>query len=374
MADPIGHDLRVSLKKFLFPILAILLGTPVPTVAVANLSDGSFAAANAAFTVTTNNVANQLDLTANVTIAESDRGKAGNIYIGALVGQQWYFLSGGNWVPWQAGAIPIYRQGALADAAVALSGGSDLSGLIGTQIYAGYGTDEFDMLAKNNYSAVYTIPPANQNALSFSVGNSNLPGAEKGKTYSYSFCIPVPSSTTALCPESGNPAVNPVGGAGGPYHFQLDSGYGFPPTGISLNLNGLLTGTPAATGTNNFRVCAVDLGGNQACQSVTLTVSEAASGGDGGGGNPQPVGTAWTLSVEVSGDGRIWSSDGAINCPTRCTATYDDATPSPILTASSGYVSWGGSASTCLSGYGNSCQPGIVGTAGQTYTVTATFR
>lgn len=364
MADSFRHDLRVYLKKFLTLILAVFLVGPALSQTGGNLSDGRFAAANAAFTATTNNVANQLELTANIAIAESDRGKAGNIYIGALVGQQWYFLSGGNWVAWQAGAIPVYRQGALADAAVVLSGGSDLSGLIGTQIYAGYGTDEFDMLAKNNYSAVYTIPPANQNALSFTVGNSVLPGAEKGKTYSYSFCIPVPSSTTALCPESGNPAVNPVGGAGGPYHFQLDSGYGFPPSGISLNLNGLLTGTPSATGSSNFRVCAVDLGGNDACQSVTLTVSE----------NQQPTATTWTLAVEVSGDGRIWSSDGAINCPTRCTATYDDATPSPILTASSGYVSWGGSANTCLSGYGNSCQPGIVGTAGQTYTVTATFR
>lgn len=39
-----------------------------------------------------------------------------------------------------------------------------------------------------------------------------------------------------------------------------------------MNTNGLLASTPTAAGTSTFQVCAVDEGGRQACQTVSLTV------------------------------------------------------------------------------------------------------
>jgi len=85
-----------------------------------------------------------------------------------------------------------------------------------------------------------------------------LPPATVGIPYSYSFA-------TATNPAGGNP----------PYTFVLGSGVGFPPFGLILDLNGLLSGTPTAAGTRTFEVCVNDLGGNQACQMTSLTVEAA---------------------------------------------------------------------------------------------------
>lgn len=85
---------------------------------------------------------------------------------------------------------------------------------------------------------------------------------------SCSFCQPSLKSTSDLCDSS---ATNPTGGQP-PYHFQLDSGSGFPPMGMSLNLNGILAGTPTQRGKYNFKVCAVDLSGNQACKPIEIQV------------------------------------------------------------------------------------------------------
>lgn len=83
-----------------------------------------------------------------------------------------------------------------------------------------------------------------------------LPPATVGIPYSYSFA-------TATNPTGGNP----------PYTFVLGSGVGFPPFGLILDLNGLLSGTPTAAGTRTFEVCVKDLGGNQACGNTSLTVN-----------------------------------------------------------------------------------------------------
>lgn len=79
-----------------------------------------------------------------------------------------------------------------------------------------------------------------------------------GVPFFYSFCKPdLPNTDTALCDSS---ATNPTGGQP-PYHFQLGSGVGFPPLGLSLRLNGILRGTPSVAGTSTFVVQAVDLAG-----------------------------------------------------------------------------------------------------------------
>ncbi len=62
------------------------------------------------------------------------------------------------------------------------------------------------------------------------------------------------------------------GGDGGPYHFQLTAGGGFPPIGIIMDINGRLSGTPKTPGTYRFTVSLVDLGGDHVEQVAELNV------------------------------------------------------------------------------------------------------
>lgn len=89
-----------------------------------------------------------------------------------------------------------------------------------------------------------------------------------GQPFSHSFCRPNLTGNAELCAGT---STNPTGGQA-PYHFQLGSGVGFPPVGLSLGLNGILSGTPSAAGVSTFSVCAVDLAGLSACRTVTMTV------------------------------------------------------------------------------------------------------
>lgn len=68
-----------------------------------------------------------------------------------------------------------------------------------------------------------------------------------------------------------------VSGGSSPYSYRLDSlAYGAPPSLMTLDLlTGNLEGTPSLAGTYNFQICARDIGGNQDCQPVTVTVSQA---------------------------------------------------------------------------------------------------
>ncbi len=92
--------------------------------------------------------------------------------------------------------------------------------------------------------------------------------ATVGQPFTHSFCRPNLTGNAALC---GGTATNPTGGQP-PYHFQLGSGVGFPPVGLSLGLNGILSGTPSTAGTSTFSVCAVDVAAKSACRTVTMTV------------------------------------------------------------------------------------------------------
>lgn len=97
-----------------------------------------------------------------------------------------------------------------------------------------------------------------------------------GETYEHSFCQPELALTSDLC-GAFEETSNPTGGQP-PYHFTLGTLGGFPPFGILLNLNGLLTGTPTIEGTRVFTVCAVDLVGQESCQQTSLEVKPAAGG------------------------------------------------------------------------------------------------
>ncbi|NQV08303.1 hypothetical protein HQ529_00455 [Candidatus Woesearchaeota archaeon] len=63
----------------------------------------------------------------------------------------------------------------------------------------------------------------------------------------------------------------PVGGKS-PYRFQLATGVGFPPFGLSVKPDGTLSGTPTTEEKRNFDVCVVDNSGHQKCKSTELEV------------------------------------------------------------------------------------------------------
>ena len=97
-----------------------------------------------------------------------------------------------------------------------------------------------------------------------------LPDGKVGTYYEYSFCSPAPGGKNDLCGGI-NPTANPSGGKG-PYTFYLGSGAGFQPFGLSLSLNGILSGTPTAAGIRSFQICAKDIGGDFACQPVSVNI------------------------------------------------------------------------------------------------------
>ena len=117
----------------------------------------------------------------------------------------------------------------------------------------------------------FRSPPTGPGPLAFDAP-AMLEPARVGVPYPpYSFCTPTPTPS-GLCGTF--PATtNPTGG-NPPYHFQLGSGVGFPPFGISLSLNGILSGTASIQGSRTFSVCAVDLSANSICRNVTLNVTD----------------------------------------------------------------------------------------------------
>jgi hypothetical protein len=126
------------------------------------------------------------------------------------------------------------------------------------------------MMTKN-LTATATFAPK-KTALEFDAA-TKLDDAPLGAEYAYSFCQPAITKKDP-CDAS---ATNPKGGSP-PYHFELETAGGFPPFGLTLNQNGMLTGKPTAAGERTFSVCAVDLTGEKACRGVSLTVTDPITG------------------------------------------------------------------------------------------------
>ena len=167
-----------------------------------------------------------------------------------------------------------------------------------------------------------TEPPPSE--LTFTIPE-NLPSVVVGETYQHSFCQPELALTSDLC-GAFEETTNPTGGQP-PYHFTLGTLGGFPPFGILLNLNGLLTGTPTIEGTKFFTVCAIDLVGQESCQQTSLEVKPAAGGSLSGTwqgpysfvvdlqGGCQPGFTlthSGTLTMVLSQSGTSFSGSGTV--------------------------------------------------------------
>jgi hypothetical protein len=177
---------------------------------------------------------------------------------------------------------------------------------------------------------------ATSNQLIF-LAAEELPIAYVNKPYTYSFCKPDLSVTSDLC-GAFEDTTDPIGGEGH-YTFQLDTMGGFPPFGITLNLNGMLTGTPTAAGEREFTVCAIDQTKVQVCRKKSLLVEEQ----------------AFTLTVKKlgSGGGKVTSSTGDISCGSICTENFKKDTE-VTLTATpyssstfTGWSDWCSGTGTC---------------------------
>jgi hypothetical protein len=105
-----------------------------------------------------------LTLDLNLKVATVDIGKRGSIYLGALVPVSastgiWFLNNGSGWFPLSDGGIPAYFTGLLPESQLfSILRASDARSLAGTALYAGYGADASDMLARNLIKLGYTIP------------------------------------------------------------------------------------------------------------------------------------------------------------------------------------------------------------------------
>lgn len=128
------------------------------------------------------------------------------------------------------------------------------------------------VLSENKTSTPeYKISTETPRGSGIALGEGDFDPLVVGYSYDISFCVPESARSGATCGGLAGDTSTPVGGSP-PY--SLVKGSGFFPPGMSLELNGLLSGAPTTEGTYNFQICAKDLKMNQGCQSYTLVVVE----------------------------------------------------------------------------------------------------
>ncbi len=109
------------------------------------------------FSATASGTTSNLTLNASLRIGDADVGRNGNVYLAAYTGSAWFVHNGSSWVSWSGGSLPVYSVGLLANQSIELVRNANLSTLVGTQIYVGYGLNENDMLTNGKYGLVYTV-------------------------------------------------------------------------------------------------------------------------------------------------------------------------------------------------------------------------
>jgi hypothetical protein len=209
-----------------------------------------------------------------------------------------------------------------------------------TQFYRGMGgTSSFQSQLKN-YRAIQT----NLNKIAKALLKSNPAPTQTIKTGKLQT---IPSNTTSTTkPVILGPAS--VQGTAGqsmaavqysaqyglaPYHYQLETMGGFPPHGVVLSPSGLLSGTPAVSGTTLFKACVVDSAGFENCMDVTVTVNnpnEPAPQPTATQTNTSATQTTPPTSLPSTGGGTGYSLTGSGSCGTcswggKCTMASGNA-------------------------------------------------
>jgi hypothetical protein len=122
---------------------------------------------------------------------------------------------------------------------------------------------------------------------------------------------PAPPNGTVSTPY--NFAFAATGGSGS-FTYSLETGVGFPPIGLVLAPNGVLSGTPTQAGAPPFGVCATDTTGRSVCRRFNITIAPAATTGGAANGNwggnivlqvgctqPLPMNYPWTIRTAANG-------------------------------------------------------------------------
>lgn len=109
-------------------------------------------------TVTTSGTPARLTLEVDLTVADADAGQSGSLFLVALLqdGTPYQNVSG----QWQAyaGMLLPYSQTTLGTHSISILSGNDVTPLVGTSFYMGYGKTAEDMIQNAKYAKVYTIP------------------------------------------------------------------------------------------------------------------------------------------------------------------------------------------------------------------------
>ncbi|MCP5356965.1 MAG: hypothetical protein H7A06_02350 [Pseudomonadales bacterium] len=256
---------RISTSGFMTPWLR--LRQLIKTVAVSSLlsfliSSGSWAAN---VTLSTNQSSfgpgNNLSLSAAIS-PTNDAGVSTDLYV-AIVTPDNAILTLNSELRWVSSLSPI-------------AAGVSLAVLEARDFY----TVELPTGVANGSYSIYLIAvrggsdPANSdNWLGFSIAPITFVGGTSAPklvlTTQNGSCTAGQYCSVAL--------VAGVTGGSSPYSYQLDSfAYGTPPSLMTVDLGtGNLEGTPSLAGVYSFQLCARDIGGNQDCKPVTVTVSQA---------------------------------------------------------------------------------------------------
>lgn len=159
------------------------------------------------FTPSSSGTLKALNLSVALTPDTAVSGQKGNIYVAANLGGSWYFKTPSGWQAWSSGsALPVYASGTLtAQTVPVLAGDVDLSGMVGAQIYVGYGTSDSDMSGNARFAKVYTSSPSHLlkiSSQSYDGNSDDLLTAGLGQTGIGSSTSPA----TAAGFSAGNPA------------------------------------------------------------------------------------------------------------------------------------------------------------------------
>lgn len=110
------------------------------------------------FSATAIGASSNLSLNVTFPVAVRDLWRNGNLYVGANFRGAWYLRNSTGWVAWTGGPLPVYNSSLLHKVTFPALQNTDVSALGGTQIYAGYGLTEADMLTNGKFGLVYTVP------------------------------------------------------------------------------------------------------------------------------------------------------------------------------------------------------------------------
>jgi hypothetical protein len=147
------------------------------------------------------------------------------------------------------------------------------------------GNYTFTGLSKGTYSVSAALPGHSfSNMRIITINSADSVGANFSSAVAPTTAIvvtavnPLPQATVGKAYST--TVLKTVAGGKGTYHYQVgEFATGAPPTGMILNNNGTLTGTPQKAGKYSFDMCAADTSSNLAANCAATSITVAAASG-----------------------------------------------------------------------------------------------